>query len=89
MIALTRIVSINEQIPKVLIPHYATKRRQCLVENFFTVRDKQQPRFSAKLLKEYGEAFRGSQKQHGINFGNVDTFVVEIDNEDEVHRAIP
>jgi hypothetical protein len=48
-----------------------------------------QSQATTELLQEYSEAFRRSQKQHGINFGNVDTFVVEIDNEDEVNSAIP
>ena len=48
-----------------------------------------QPQSTTELLQKYREAFRRSQKQHGINLGNVDTFVVKIDNEDEVHRAIP
>ena len=62
VIALTRIVSINKQIAKVLVPNDATKRRQGLVEDFFAVSDKKQPRFSAELLCHSGVIKRSNHR---------------------------
>ncbi len=42
---------------------------------------------SAELLEVNREAFGRTQKKQSIHFWNVDTFVVEVDNEDEIHLA--
>lgn len=67
MTALIRIVAINKYRPKVLVPRYAAKRSQGLVEELFSVSDKQQPWFSPKLLYHSGVIKRGDHRFAGAS----------------------
>lgn len=62
MIALPWIVAVNKQVAKVLVANDAAERSQGLVEDFFAVSDKQQPRFSPKLLCHTGIIKRGDHR---------------------------
>ena len=52
----------------------------------FLLLEKAKP--APKLLQEYREALGRPQKQDGVDLGDVDAFVVEIDYEQEIHSPV-